>query len=155
VSTIEDQNLMFDIATGTGGVENSHSIAIRKRRTRRRVAATIVGLAVVSIAAGSLQINYNPWRSRILRGEPVVAQFYCGVQTIIDCNVSYTLTYKKGDSTWCEDIQRSDQHAVYPAHWCNGDPEQNKISVFGALFAFDRFGALTVGERLLGQLRLP
>jgi hypothetical protein len=146
---------MLDNAADIGGSEGSRSDEPCKRRTRRRVAGTIASIALVSIAVGSLQIGHNPWRSRMLRGEPVVAQFYCSLQTILDCNVSFMLAYEKRDSKWCETIHRSDQAGAYPAHWCNGDPEQGKLSVLGAVFTFDRFGALSVGEHLVGQLRLP
>jgi hypothetical protein len=154
-SVINDWKLMLKTATGTGGLESSRANETRKRRTRRRIAGTIVCIAIISIGIGSLQIGYNPWRSRMLRGEPVVAQFYCAVQTVLDCNISFRLTYEKHGSTWCENIQHSDKAEVYPTHWCNGDPGQNKFSVFGAIFTFDRFGAVTVGEHLVGQLRLP
>jgi hypothetical protein len=118
-------------------LEDRRSDEIRKRRMRCRLATVILAVAIALIGLGSLQIHSNPWRSRMLHGKPVMAQFYCGVQTVRDCTTSYKLIYQKRGQTWCEDVERSDQTGIDTSHSCNGNPEQKTISISGVIFTFD------------------
>lgn len=131
----------------------------RKRNARARTAGVLILVAVASLAIGlALRVHQflgrDAWRSRIVRGEPVVVRFFCGVHAVVDCNVSVRITYQRRDSAWCENLQRSDQGEVFKTHWCNGNPEQGTVSIFGVLHTFDRFGAVRVDDKLVGQLLL-
>jgi hypothetical protein len=129
----------------------------RKRATRTRVARAIILIAVASIAFGLVRKIYqsrteNYWQARIAGGEPVVVRFICGTGSVVDCNVSVRITYQKQDSRWCANLEGSDQGEIDKTHWCNANPEQGTISIFGVPHAFDRFGAVTSDGRLVGQL---
>jgi hypothetical protein len=87
-----------------------------------------------------------------LRGEPVVVRFICGTDTVLDCNISVKVTYQKQDSKWCENLERSDQAEIEETQPCDANPEMGTISLFGAPYKFDRFGAVKNEGRLVGQL---
>ena len=123
------------------------------RMTRGRVAIAIILVAAISIAMSlARESAENYWQALLVRGEPVVLRFICGTESVVDCKVSIRVTYQKQDSKWCENLERSDQGEVYRTHWCNANPEQGTISVFGAQHSFDRFGVVKNGGRLVGQL---
>jgi hypothetical protein len=129
----------------------------RKRATRTRAALAIILIAVVSIAFGLARKIYqsrteNYWQARIAGGEPVVVRFLCDTGSVVDCNVSLKVTYQKQDSKWCANLERSDKGEIDQTHWCNANPEQGTISIFGVPHAFDRFGAVTSDDRVVGQL---
>jgi hypothetical protein len=126
-------------------------------RRRARIARAILLVAVASIVLGVAGRFYQTriakfWQSRFIRGEPVVVRFICGTDPALDCKLSVKITYQKQDSKWCENLQRSDQSEIDEAHWCNASPELGTISLFGAPYSFDRFGAVRNEDRVVGQL---
>jgi hypothetical protein len=141
-------------------IESDKALQSRARRSRALLARALLAIAVASIVIGLGVIAWrwlagDPWRKRIVRGEPVIVRFLCNTGAAIDCNVTVKAVYRKSDSGWCEDLQRSDQSEPVSRHWCNSDPEHNKISLFGVEHTFDRYGAVQVGDHLVGQLFLP
>ena len=128
------------------------------RAARARLARVILVVAGVSVAIGlGLRIYQSvapdPWRTRIVKGEPVVVRFLCNAGAVVDCNVSVKITYRKSDSGWCEDLQRSDGNEARKT--CRGNPERGVLDILGVPHAFDRFGAVRVDGRLVGQLFPP
>ena len=128
-----------------------------RRRRRGRIATAILLIAGASIVLGSARRLYqsrtaNFWQARLVRGEPVVVRSICGTDTVLDCNISVTVTYQKQDSKWCENLERGDRSEIDKTQWCNANPEMGTISLFGVPYEFDRFGAVKNGGRLVGQL---
>ncbi len=83
-----------------------------------------------------------------------MVRFICGTVTVVDCNVSVKVTYQKQQSKWCENLERSDESEIYRARWCNANPEQGTLSLFGVTHSFDRYGVVKNDGRLVGQLFL-
>jgi hypothetical protein len=138
-------------------VQSSDPQQRRRLGRRARIAGAILVIAVASIVFGSARRLYqsrtaNFWQARLVRGEPVVVRFICGTDTVVDCNISVTITYQKQDSKWCENLKRSDQSEIDKTHSCNANPETGTISLFGVPYSFDRFGAVKNEDRLVGQL---
>lgn len=128
------------------------------RAARARLARAILGVAGISVAIGLALRVYqsvapDPWRARIVAGEPVVVRFLCGAGAAVDCKVSVKIIDRKTDSGWCEELQRSDQNGVEKT--CGGNPERGVLDIFGVPHAFDRFGAVRVDGHLVGRLFLP
>jgi hypothetical protein len=128
-----------------------------KWMTRDSLAGAIFIAAVLIVAAGAAREYYlashlNDWQARLVRGEPAIVQFICGTDTVLDCNVPVQISYQKQESKWCENIEQGDQSGVYATHWCNADPEQGTISLYGAVHSFDADGAVKRGGKLVGQL---
>ena len=128
------------------------------RRARALLARTILVVAGVSLVAGIL-LNYyqsqaaDPWRARLVRGEPVEVSFLCGVTLPVDCKTTVTLTYQKQDSKWCAKLQPDDQRDVSEKRSCDADPGHGTISLFGAVYSFDRYGFIKIDDHLVGRLR--
>ena len=136
----------------------SDKAGARVGRARLARALVVVAVASIVIGLGFRAAQWwagDPWRKRIVRGEPVIVHFLCNAGAVVDCNVTVKATYRKGDSAWCEELQRSDQSEPVSQHWCNSDPEHNKISLFGVEHTFDRYGALKVDDHVVGQLFVP
>jgi len=132
----------------------------RKRVRRAWAAAAIIFVAVISIAigmAGKIHRSRagNDWQVRLFKGEPVLVRFICGTDPVLDCNVSVKVTYKKQQSRWCENLERSDQGGISLAQWCNANPELGTLSLYGAPHSFDRYGVVKNGGRIGGQLFVP
>jgi hypothetical protein len=124
--------------------------------TRVRVAGAVFIAAVLVVAAGAAREyyqawNYNQWQARLVRGEPVIVQFICGTDTVLDCNTPIKISYEKSGQKWCENLEQGDR-GIYGTHWCNADPAQGTISLYGAPHSFDRDGAVTRAGNLVGQL---
>jgi hypothetical protein len=138
-------------------VQSSDPQQRRRLRRRGRIATAILLIAVASIVLGSARRLYqsrtpNFWQARLVRGEPVMVRFICGTDPALDCNISVKVTYRKQDSKWCENLERSDQGEIDKTQWCNANPELGTISLFGVPYKFDRFGAVKNEGRLVGQL---
>jgi hypothetical protein len=126
-------------------------------RARARLARAVILIAAVSLVIGIANAIYQsrtkePWRARIVGGEPIEVRFLCGANAVVDCGVSVRLTYRKQDGRWCEHIELSDRREISGNPSCNGDPEHGTISLLGVLHDFDRYGAVRVKDHLVGQL---
>jgi hypothetical protein len=131
----------------------------RKLFTRARVAGAILLIAAGSVAIGKAAQTYrsragHDWQARLVSGEPVVVRFICGTDTVVDCKISVKVSYRKQQSQWCEDLERSDESEIYRARWCNANPERGTLSLFGVTHSFDRYGVVKNDGRLVGQLFL-
>jgi hypothetical protein len=129
----------------------------RKSMTRRRIAGAIFMALALIVAAGAAREVYmvrhhNAWQARLIRGEPVVVQFICGTDTVLECNTPIKISYRKEGPKWCENLEQGDRGGIYGTHWCNADPAQGTISLYGAPHSFDRDGAVTRAGNLVGQL---
>jgi hypothetical protein len=124
--------------------------------SRAKVAGTILLVAAAAVAFGEirmtyLNLTYNYWQSRLVRGRAVTVRFICGTDTVIDCKDEISLTYRKKNGKWCENLSRNGG-PIISANWCNANPEAGTVSLYGAPHSFDRFGAVTRAGHLVGQM---
>jgi hypothetical protein len=125
---------------------------------RAWLARAILVVAGASLVIGILVGHYqshaaDPWRARLVRGEPIEVRFLCGVKGVADCKTTVRITYKRQDSKWCASLQPDDRRQVLEQSWCNADPEHGTISIFGVVHSFDRYGFLRLDDHLVGQMR--
>ena len=127
------------------------------RRRRAWLARGIVVVATVSLVVG-IWVDHrqsrsaDPWRARLLRGEPVDLQFLCGASAPVDCKATVRMTYRKEDSGWCARLQTNVRGDDAAKSWCNADPGHGTISIFGVVYSFDRFGLVKINDRLVGRM---
>jgi hypothetical protein len=129
-----------------------------KRLARARLARAILVVAGVALVVGILVNLYqsraaDPWRARLVRGEPVEVSFLCGVALVLDCKTRVKLTYQKQDSKWCAKLQPDDYRDASEKRACDANPEQGTISLFGVIYSFDRYGFIKIDDHLVGRLR--
>lgn len=127
------------------------------KRARARLARAILFVAGLSLVIGIAVDHYqsraaDPWRARLVNGDPVEVRFLCEVNPAVDCKTNIKITYQKRDSKWCAIRQPAAQREVPEQDWCNGDPEHGTISIFGVVYSFDRFGIMKAGDHLVGRL---
>jgi hypothetical protein len=114
-------------------------------------------VACVSIVTGLvLDHRYtradDPWRARLVHGQPVQLQFLCGTNTAIDCQASAKITYRRQDSRWCASLQLGEHRAASDENGCNADPERGTISILGVVHTFDRFGVVKIRDRITAKM---
>jgi len=131
---------------------------IGTKRARVWLARVILVVASISLVTGILVEHFqsrapDPWRARLLRREPLEVRFLCGVNLAIDCKTTVRLTYQKQNSKWCAKLQPDDPR-VSGQQLCNVDPdrERGRISLFGVVYSFDRYGFVRSDDHLVGQL---
>jgi hypothetical protein len=143
----------------TTGIQYRSPQLQRKRSCRTAVACAILFVTTASIAIGVGREIYqarakNFWQVLLVQGKPAVVRFICGTDVVVDCNLQVTINYQDRGPSWCEYLLRSDK-AVYKVDWCASNPELGTFSIFGTPHSFDRFGVVTSGGKLVGQLFLP
>jgi peptidoglycan/LPS O-acetylase OafA/YrhL len=119
------------------------------------IATLLIGVLPATFVFGGdayFSLAYNKWQLRLMNDQPVVLTFICGLKTPIDCHTKLTVSYKKDGDKWCEYLRQNEETADYPTHWCNANPEQNMISVYGGLHSFDWLGRVTWDGHFVGHL---
>jgi len=111
-------------------------------------------LALPGFANAMLQNRNSEWRTRLINGQPLVARFVCGTNSGLDCRDSYTISYSKQESRFCEHVAKNGQPPDSVSR-CNSDPARGWLSIGGVLYSYDRLGVVRLDSRFVGQLMLP
>ena len=111
-------------------------------------------LALPGFANAMLQNRTSEWRMRLIHGQPLVVRFVCDANSGLDCRDSYTISYSREESRFCEHIERNGQPSD-AASRCDSDPARGWLSVEGILYSYDRLGVVRLNSRFVGQLMLP
>ena len=87
------------------------------------------------------------FKQKLTHGEELVATMDACSETIgsIQCGRDYTIRYWKEDNLWCHTLtgpQAGIDVTLTVARDCVGNPRENVISIFGALFSFNRRGEI-------------